>query len=625
MLIMLIRIAGLLQAGELVVYDLQLSWSTSQALEPPSIALVLIEEEDIRRHGHPLTDKLLRRLIERLLAAKPRAIGIDLYRDQPVPLADGDPRRDTQDYLALGKTVTADDRVIMTTKSPDPGSSGTPPPRFLRDNRQVGFSDLPVDPGGTVRRGLLFMWDGNRPSVSLSLQLALQYLRHEGIDLGPAPDNPDEIRLGRTVVSPLHEGFGPYVRVDDGGYQFLLDYGWGDRKITAYGLTSVLDGYTPADAFRDLVVLVGTAAPSVKDAFFTPYSRRAGGGPMYGVEVHANAVDQLIRIALGKSRPLNAPGQPTIAAWTLLWALIGGLIAAFARSIIATMVVGMFAVLALVASVVTAFDGGLWLPLLPPLLAGLGAAGMASAIGSISERAQRRQLSSLFSRFQGTTVAQDIWKRRSEFLGTEGRPVSRRTVVTTLMADLEGYTTASEKLMPEVLMTWVNEYLAAAAGVVEKHVGVVDDYAGDGLKASFGFPAPSRNDREIDSAAEAAVRCGIAVGRRMEALNQEWARHGMPTARVRIGIFTGSVVVGFIGGDHALKYTTVGASVNIATRLEQFSKGDFADANEGTWRLLVGEETRRRTEGLFEFESMGEHLLKGLDEPIAVYRVLGEA
>ena len=620
-LVLLLRVAGALQPGELALYDAMLRARAGANPGALPVALVLIREPDIRALGHPLTDDLLRELTSRILEAGPHAVGIDLYRDQPVPPRDGDPRLDTEAYRRLGETVTTDDRVIVTMKFPDPGSFGTPPPRFLPDDLQVGFSDLPVDPGGMIRRGLLFMWDGDRPLLSLSLQLALRRLRADRIGLGPAPDDPDEIQLGETVIPPLHEGFGPYVRVDDAGYQLLLDYGSGTREIPAFGVSEVLAGEVPGTAFRDRVVLVGTAAPSVKDSFFTPLS---GGEPMYGVEVHARAVEQLIRYARGVSRPLEALAAPAVAAWILLWSLLGAFAGAWARSLTASVATGAAAVTTVVATSVLSFGAGLWVPLIAPLLAGSASAAATAGLSVIAERAQRRQLASLFSRFQTPAVAEDIWRRRAEFLGEDGRPVSRRIVVTTLMTDLEGYTAASETLDPEALMGWANEYLSMAADVVEAFGGVVDDYAGDGIKANFGFPAPSRDDAEIDAAAVSAVRAGVELGRRMSELNERWEARGLPTARVRIGIFTGPAVAGFIGGDRALKYTSVGATINTASRLEQFEKDEFAVAETSHWRLLIGEDTRRRSDGRFEIQDLGAHPLKGIDGDVPIFRVLGE-
>jgi len=150
--------------------------------------------------------------------------------------------------------------------------------------------------------------------------------------------------------------------------------------------------------------------------------------------------------------------------------------------------------------------------------------------------------------------------------------VSRRLQLTALMSDLEGYTEASERLEPQTLMDWINEYINAMAQTVEAHGGVVDDYAGDGVKANFGFPVPSESEAEIDERARAAVRCALAMGARMDALNASWRERGLPTGRCRVGVFTGPAVVGCIGGDRSLKLTSVGDTINTAARLEGFAK-----------------------------------------------------
>jgi adenylate cyclase len=194
------------------------------------------------------------------------------------------------------------------------------------------------------------------------------------------------------------------------------------------------------------------------------------------------------------------------------------------------------------------------------------------------------------------------------------------------MSDLEGYTAASEKMEPQVLMVWVNEYMDAMAQLVESHGGVVDDYAGDGIKANFGFPVASEGAASIDADARAAVRCALAMGARMEALNQSWSERGLPTGRCRVGVFTGPAVVGCIGATRSLKFTSVGDTVNTAARLEGFAKDDFSGEEGGVaWRILIGEETYRRIGNGFEVRSIGTHRLKGKDVALPIYRVLGVA
>ncbi|MBW2726555.1 MAG: CHASE2 domain-containing protein, partial [Deltaproteobacteria bacterium] len=232
------RLLGLLESRELASYDRDRQLAAQNSSPEPPVTLVLIGEADIRRHGHPLRDETLRVLIETLLAAEPRALAIDLYRDLPVPpIAGGDQAVDSPAYRMLGETITRDPRVVMIMKFPDLHSSGTPPPRFLTGTGQVGFADLPVDPDGVVRRGLLYLRHGEAPLLSISLQLALRFLDDEGIYPAPDPDDPDSMLLGPVAIPPLIGNFGPYVGADDAGYQFLLDYRWGSRPLPSISIS----------------------------------------------------------------------------------------------------------------------------------------------------------------------------------------------------------------------------------------------------------------------------------------------------------------------------------------------------------------------------------------------------
>lgn len=622
-----VRLVGLLEVPELALYDRDRRLAAREPSPEPPITLVLIGEADIRRHGHPLRDETLRLLIEILLAAEPRALAIDLYRDLPVPpIARGDQTIDSPAYQLLGETIESDPRVVMIMKFPDLDSSGTPPPRFLEGTGQVGFADLPVDPGGVVRRGLLYLWDGDTPLLSISLQLALRYLAREGIQPAADPDDPDAMMLGPVSLPPLQGDHGPYVRADDAGYQFLLDYRWGSRPLRSLPLSQVLDRDFDPELLRDRVVMVGTAADSVKDSFLTPIDAGADGRRTYGVEVHAHAVDQLIRFAHGEDRPLATPGWPITYASIGIFALAGAGIGLFGRSLW----LQASGLLAITASVVYAgrllFDAGWWVPVVPVLLAALLSAAAAVAILSVLERAERRQIAGLFSRFQGSAVAEEIWRHRSEFIGAGDRPVARTVVLTALMSDLEGYTAASEQMEPEVLMRWINQYMSSMAEIVEAHGGVVDDYAGDGVMANFGFPVPSESEAAIDADAVAAVRCALAMGDKMRELNTSWEARGLRRGRCRVGICTGPAVVGCVGADRSLKYTSVGDTVNTAARLESFDKEQFISEAPGVIsRVLVSEETWRRSRDEFETVDLGAHALKGKQAPVKIYRVMGLA
>ncbi len=619
---------GWLQALEVRVYDarvIDFAGDDIAAVEP-RVSIVIVDEQDIRRFGHPLRDREITSLLDSLLAMNPRAIGIDLYRDMPVPRAAGDdPLATTPDHDALGRRVLSDPRVVMTMRLPDMGGPGTPPPSFLDSDEQLGFSDLPVDSDGRVRRGLVYLWQDGVARYSLALQLAARHLAAQGVSSGPAEEDGDLLQLGETVVVPIEPDSGPYVSADAAGYQFLLDFGYGAHRFPSHRFGEVLDGNVDADAFRDRVVLVGTMAPSVKDTFRTVLDGPEDRPLTYGVEIHAHATDQLIRFGLGESRPLRTLGSAPAALITLLMAAIGASLGLVNRSLSVQIAIIAAAVVAFLLATDQAFSAGLFLPVVPPLLAVILASACVVTIDAALDRAERRALAGLFSRFQGPAVAEQIWRQRDEFIGPGGRPLSLRVVLTSLMSDLEGYTSASETLSPDALMSWLNEYMNAMADIVEAHGGVVDDYAGDGIKANFGFPAASETEEAIDAQASAAVRCAVAMAAKMDALNQDWRARGLPSGRCRVGLFTGPAVVGCIGGDRSLKYTSIGDTINTAARLESFAKDDFLSEGAGSsCRILIGEETFRRVEGQFEIVALGRHSLKGKQEPVPIYRVLAK-
>jgi adenylate cyclase len=190
------------------------------------------------------------------------------------------------------------------------------------------------------------------------------------------------------------------------------------------------------------------------------------------------------------------------------------------------------------------------------------------------------------------------------------------------MSDLAGFTSVSEGLDAALLMQWIGDYLEAIARIVGAHGGVVDDFAGDGVKANFGVPLPRQSEAESDADAAAAVQCALALEPEIEALNRRWVARGYPPARVRVGIHTGPAVVGVIGSAERMKFTSVGDTVNTAARLESWH-GDEFRAEAATVRVLASAETFRRLGGAFAAEALGKVQLKGKAEPVAVYRILG--
>jgi adenylate cyclase len=614
--IMGLRRAGCLEALELTAYDWYIGLRPGAAVSDARIVLIAITERDIRNQGTwPIPDGTLAQVLETLTRYRPRAIGLDIYRDIEVP-----PGRDQLDEI-----LTRNHHIIVGMKLGEGESDGIPPPPVLEHTDQVGFVDTLVDRGGIVRRSLLFQHDGEIALSSFALRLALLYLQAEGITPQPDASNPQHIRLGRTTILPLEMNDGGYVDVDARGYQFLLDFKGARRPFLAFSLAALLSGNIDPQAFKDKVVLIGVTAESLKDFFYTPFSRRLQTGQhMSGIELHAHIVSQLLRFALDGDVPMATASDGLEAAWILLWSVLGGVLGMGVRAPWRFALSAASGVLLLVVSDYLTFVMGWWIPLVPPAMAWLGSAAIVTAYMSNQEKHQRTLLMQLFSKYvPNKEVAEIIWQQR-DLLLDGGRLRPQSLTATVLFTDLIGFTAVAEKRDPQAVMDWLNAYMEAMAQRVIEHGGVIDKYIGDSIMAIFGVPLPRTTEAEISRDALNAVNCALAMEKTLIQLNERWREQDLPTIGMRIGIFTGPLVAGSLGSVHRLEYTVIGDTVNTASRLEGFDKELFApDCLSSPCRIIIGEATLCRLGDQFEAQKVGEASLKGKDQKITIYCVSG--
>jgi class 3 adenylate cyclase len=197
--------------------------------------------------------------------------------------------------------------------------------------------------------------------------------------------------------------------------------------------------------------------------------------------------------------------------------------------------------------------------------------------------------------------------------------------VTALFTDLTGFTTVSERFTPEALMDWLNEYMDVMAQEISRHNGVIRQYAGDSIVALFGVPVPRRGEAEITNDAVNAVRCALAMERRLLELNRRWQAAERPVTGMRIGIVTGGAVSGTLGSRDRWEYVVVGDTLNTASRLESFDKDVHPpDPLTRPCRILIAASTFDRVADLFEMQWVSEARLKGKQQLVGIYRVLGE-
>jgi len=187
-------------------------------------------------------------------------------------------------------------------------------------------------------------------------------------------------------------------------------------------------------------------------------------------------------------------------------------------------------------------------------------------------------------------------------------PEAERRQLTVLFCDLVGSTQLSSQLDPEDLRAVVRAYQAAAAAVIQRYDGHIAQYLGDGLLVYFGYPTAHEDD------ARRAVHTGLGIVEAVSILNSQLeAEYGVALA-VRLGIHTGPVVVGVMGGGTRHEHLALGETPNIAARLEGLAAPNT---------VVISAVTAQLVQRAFVLEALGVQALRGVAEPMQVWRVVG--
>jgi class 3 adenylate cyclase/tetratricopeptide (TPR) repeat protein len=180
--------------------------------------------------------------------------------------------------------------------------------------------------------------------------------------------------------------------------------------------------------------------------------------------------------------------------------------------------------------------------------------------------------------------------------------------VTVMFCDMVGFTSLSEKLGAENIYSIIDEVCDILIHKVHEYEGTVNQITGDGVMALFGAPIA------LEDAPQRAIRSSLAIHKEITKFSERMEREiGLLPIKIRAGIHTGSVVMGTLGNDLRVKFTAVGDTVNLASRMEGLAEPGTTYVTEDTFKLTVG---------LFRFEALGEKQVKGKEEPVKVYQVI---
>jgi adenylate cyclase len=598
-----LRTLGVLQAMELLVYDALFSLRPDSE-QDSAIVLISETEADIKRYGYPLSDGIFADSLEKLLAAGATVIGVDKYRDIPVPPG----------TEQLNKVLNSHNNIIWIFFVGDDKQGRIFPPAVLKDSQQIGFNDMVNDPDGVSRRGLLFLDDQGVSHYAFPLRLALKYLATQHIQAKSSEQG--YLKLGNSVFSPLQPTTGSYVNVDTAGYQFLFSYPHLHHAFATFTVSDLMDGKIPQQTLRNKIVLIGAMAPSLSD-----YKLFPDGSNHYGVELHAHLTDQIVQTTLYDHPLIWDWSELGEYGWLWLWCLLGSIASFYRGGMMRLSLITVSGLLALLISATLAFQQGLWLPLLSSVLAWLSAIILGVLWFSNLERNDRKQLLRLFEQHVSPQVAATLWEKREQFFSHSGVKPDQLTA-TVLFTDLTNFTTLAESMTPMDLMNWLNEYMDEMSNIIIAEGGMINKYIGDAIMAVFGVPVKKTDTTGITADALNAVESAVRMGERLQQLNARWQHQGLPLIGMRVGIHTGSLVAGSLGGHQRMEYTVIGDTVNVASRLESFDKMIATPNEQQLCRILIGEPTWQLIHSHYQTERIGECQLKGKHKLLNIYRVI---
>lgn len=376
------------------------------------------------------------------------------------------------------------------------------------------------------------------------------------------------------------------------------------RTYSTYPIESIIKSYrqlqegkkplvSPAE-FSDSYVLIGMHAPGLLDLKPTPLSE------IYpGVEFHATVLDNLLH---GTSVRKTPRGTNIILCLALV--LIAGGMSLIRCRIYFLFVAFAFLLAAFIGTAFLAAAHGWWIPMIEPVL------GMSFVFaGSIGfqyhlEGRRSRFIKRAFAHYLHPQVIEKILADPSSLsLGGE------KKVISVLFSDLAGFTEVAESIEPNKLVSLLNTYFTAMTNVIFKYGGTLDKYDGDAIVAFWNAPV------EVKDHAYQAVRAALECQEKLTEMRDQFIERFGVQLEARIGVNTGSAVIGNFGSETRFNYTAVADSVNLAARLEGVNK------IFGT-RILISEATRDSLGEIFPCRKIADVRVAGRATPVRIFEPL---
>jgi len=481
---------------------------TKQKTNQDEVLIVKIDEPSLQAIGQwPWPRVVFAQAINQLQAA--RSIGVDVNFREPSRLG-------LADDQAFARSIQVSQVPVVLSVSLDQQGQVEQPIRSLVESAHLGFTNLVVAPDGVVRR-----------------------IRLQTPELN-----------GFSYALILAQGDTPTIPENYTNEPGRINYRQEEASFSGVSFVDLIRGNLPESFVKDRIIFIGATAEDLQDFHQTPF------GLVSGVSIQAQ-VYQMIKLADFLKPIPQSVNLGLIAVFAFLISILIFKLKTNLHRFGSVLII--FAIYNLAGLFI--FDSGFVADLFYPNLSIIF-----STIGTFSARyvetsRQKKFLTESFSRYVAPQVVDEIIRDPSRLkLGGQNREI------TILFSDIRSFTTLSEGMKPEELVTFLNRYLTAMTETVLDHHGVIDKYIGDAIMAFWGAPLEDENH------ADHGVVTALKMIESLEEFNQKSKNEGFQPINIGIGLNSGEVTVGNLGSEKRFDYTVIGDAVNIASRLEGLNK-----------------------------------------------------
>ncbi|MEG4837133.1 adenylate/guanylate cyclase domain-containing protein [Microcoleus sp. B9-D4] len=527
------------------------------------IAVIAIEPHSLQEYGQfPWPRNRYAQLLEALKKSPPTAVGFDILFLDPSPKDD-----------ILAAAIAANGKVVLArTLKEEPVAS------LKAAAAGVGHIGQEPDSDGISRESKIFL--NGIPNFGLAMTHRYNAANPQNPVLIPQSKNKQDKKV-------------------------WVNWPGKTKNLPTYAFVDVVEGRIPPDALTNKLVLVGIVATGL-DPISSPLDKTTA-----GVYLYAALVDNLLNQRLLQRLPILLEILLLLGIGPLTALVLGN------RGVKERIAIALGLPIIWIGAGALLFGFFFWWV---PIAAPIGTLILSGTALQLREQYEKQQLMRLFEKHVAPETAQLIWERKAEIF-EQGELEPQELTATVLFMDIRSFTSISEKMPPRDLLTWLNNYLEAMTNCIMDHGGVVDKYIGDAIMAVFGVPFCHTEYREIQQDALNAVAACIAMHERLHQLNQQLRSEHKPLIKFGIGLHTGQLVAGSVGGSRRLNYSVIGDAVNVAARLEAMNKEIVSDS---PFNLLVTARTFAYVRDRYEGQKVGSIQLRGKKEETVVYAILGE-